>query len=272
MHGRRDAGHRPLPAERRTAVPVYGIAAAMRPAHARAAGCRIAALGRFYSFDPAYATYALRGAPCRCDRATHASLGGVIDAPANLILSDGFGVQCKHGPVWRRPGMSRYDRETGDMAKKLVRVHFDAAQWAAVDAAIDAIEQVWDPMLVALDADMRTAPKMGNRTEAFCRGAHHAMHQNPGKLPRELDVDEMGRCLASHDELALRRTRIARLFAKLDDTDTALGIDVMSAALHGYASLKLHRQADGLDGLRRDLGRHFRRPKRRKTDEATAQA
>lgn len=158
------------------------------------------------------------------------------------------------------------------MAKKLVHVHFDAAQWAAVDTAIDAVESAWDPMLVALDADVRSAPKMGDRTEGFCRGAHRAMQQNPGKLPRELDIDEMGRCLASHDELAQRRIRIARLFAKLDDTDTALGIDVMSAALHGYAALKLHQEADGLDGLRRDLGRHFRRPKRRKTDEAAEPA
>lgn len=158
------------------------------------------------------------------------------------------------------------------MAKKLVRVHFDAAQWATVDAAIAAIEQAWGPMLVALDADLRSAPKMGDRTETFCRETYHGMRRNPGKLPRELDVDEMGRCLASHDELAERRLRMSQLLAKLDDTDIALGIDVMSAALHGYAALKLHRQADGLDGLRRDLGRHFRRPKRRKAVEATEPA
>lgn len=122
-------------------------------------------------------------------------------------------------------------------------------------------------MLVALDEQARTAPRMGARTETFCRGTHRAMQLNPEKVPRELDIDEMGRCLASHNELAMRRVRMARLFAKLDDTDTALGIDLMSAALHGYGALKLHRQADGLEELRRDLGRHFRRPKRRKARE-----
>lgn len=149
------------------------------------------------------------------------------------------------------------------MAKKLVRVHFSAEQWAAVDAAIATMELAWSPMLIALDDEARTAPKMGSRTESFCRGTHRAMQQSPEKVPRELDIDEMGRCLASHDELAMRRVRMARLFAKLDDTGTALGIDLMSAALHGYGALKLQRQADGLETLRRDLGRHFSRPKRR---------
>ena len=159
------------------------------------------------------------------------------------------------------------------MGTNLATVHFDAAQWAAVDAAIEAMERAWEPMLVLLDPGVRArSTKMGHRSEAFCRSAHRVMRENAHTLPRDLDLDEMSRDLASHDELALRRTRIDRLVEKLADTDIALGIDVMAAALRGYAMLRLNGQAHGLDGQRRDLSRRFEKSARRKPGEAAAAA
>ena len=76
-------------------------------------------------------------------------------------------------------------------------------------------------------------------------------------LPRDFDVDEMRRDLASHDALHARVVRLQKLLEKAHDTDTALGSDVMVAALEGYAFLKAAGKAEGVDALRKLLGRRF---------------
>ena len=145
------------------------------------------------------------------------------------------------------------------MSQNLADTHFDAAQWAAVDQAMAALEQAWSPLLVALDGngERRRLVKMGDGSEAFCRKAHDLMAENGALLPGNLDVPEMGRDLATHDALETRLARFNRLHEKLRDTDTALGSDVMMAALDGYAFLKISGKGEGLDGLRRGLGKRF---------------
>ncbi len=157
------------------------------------------------------------------------------------------------------------------MGQNLASVHFEGAQWAELDTAIAQVERLWEPMLVVLGlAGRRSAVKMGDGSEAFCRAAYRVMLENIDVLPRTLDVAEMGRDLATHDALALRHTRMSRLMEKLLDTDIALGSDAMTAALQGYAQLKLGAQVDGLDGLRRDLGKRFEKTARKKPDAVPA--
>ena len=76
---------------------------------------------------------------------------------------------------------------------------------------------------------------MGDGSEAFCRKAYDAMRANRNLLPGVFDLDEVGSDLASHDALDEHLTRLLQLVEKVRDTDTALGSDVMVAALTGYA-------------------------------------
>lgn len=157
------------------------------------------------------------------------------------------------------------------MSQNLATTHFDAAQWEAVDQAILGLERAIGPLVISLDADTRRRMvKMGDASEAFCRKAHDAMRDNEALLPRSLDVEEMGRDLSTHDALATRLARLGRLMEQLDDTDSALGSDVMVAALEGYAFLKISGRGEGLDGLRRELGRRFEKNGPRRTERATA--
>lgn len=159
------------------------------------------------------------------------------------------------------------------MGQNLASVHFDATRWGEIDTTIDLLEELWEPMLVVLGPDVRRRTvKMGDGSEPFCRNAHVAMRKSRSRMPSDLDVDEMGRDLASHDALAERRIRIARLMEKLADTDVALGSDVMVAALQGYAQLKLGGQADALEGLRRNLGKRFEKAPRKKAEPAANDA
>lgn len=144
------------------------------------------------------------------------------------------------------------------MNQNYVKQHLSAEQWVGVDQAIDALVQALQPALVGLSPDARQrAVKMGDGSEAFCRKALDVVTGNMGLMPRDFDLDEMRRDLASHDALNARIVRLQKLLEKAHDTDTALGSDVMVAALEGYAFLKAAGKAEGVDGLRRLLSRRF---------------
>ena len=86
-----------------------------------------------------------------------------------------------------------------------------------------------------------------------------------------------------HAELASSPVRVSglqpgpmrtplRSRAYADDTDVALGSDIMTASLKGYALLKLIGDGLGLDGLCRDLGRRFGRKRRVRGETAATTA
>jgi hypothetical protein len=132
------------------------------------------------------------------------------------------------------------------------------AQPADDVAAIDTLNAALEPLLVALASEQRRrAVKIGDGSETFCRQALHVVTENLVLAPRTFDIDEMRRDLASHDALHARAVRLTRLMEKVHDTDTALGSDAMVAALEGYAFLKTAGKGEGVDALRRLLGKRF---------------
>jgi hypothetical protein len=148
--------------------------------------------------------------------------------------------------------------DTEDMTQNFASRHLDDSQWVAVDQAIDALNTALEPLLVALAADQRRrAVKMGDGSEAFCRQALNVISENIALMPRNFDLDEMRRDLHSHDALHARAVRLTRLMEKVHDTDTALGSDAMMAALEGYTFLKAAGKGEGVDTLRKMLGRRF---------------
>jgi hypothetical protein len=148
--------------------------------------------------------------------------------------------------------------DTEDMTQNFASRHLDDSQWVAVDQAIDALNTALEPLLVALAADQRRrAVKMGDGSEAFCRQALNVISENIALMPRNFDLDEMRRDLHSHDALHARAVRLTRLMEKVHDTDTALGSDAMVAALEGYAFLKTAGKGEGVDALRKLLGKRF---------------
>jgi hypothetical protein len=141
--------------------------------------------------------------------------------------------------------------------QNLVDSHLTDEQWGAVDAAIDALEAALAPALVAMGAAKRSRlVKMGDGSEAFVRKAADVFGQNLGLLPRDFDLAEMRRDLASHDALDGRTVRLVQLMEKIRDTDAALGSDAMVAGLKGYQFIK-HADGAGVEALRQMLGERF---------------
>ena len=109
---------------------------------------------------------------------------------------------------------------------------------------------------------------MGDKSEAFARKAVEVLHNNPNVLPGNFDLAELRRDLAGFDQLRSRLMRVARIHERMADSQLALGSDVMSATLEGYAFLKVAGQGEGLDAARKALAVRFSRGAKRKDDEA----
>ena len=93
---------------------------------------------------------------------------------------------------------------------------------------------------------------------------------NPQILPPAFSLPDTEGDLRAFDQLRPRLARLTRLTDRADDTSIALGSDLMTAALEGYALLKVSGKNQGLETLRRDLSARFRKSSGADTEETTA--
>lgn len=145
------------------------------------------------------------------------------------------------------------------MNQNLVDINLTTDALTAVDNALTALEASLTN-LIALTPDQRQQlVKMGDKSEAFCRQAGHVFAENPGILPGAFDLPGYQRDLAALDALRPRLLRLSKLYQRAQDTDMALGSDLMANALQGYAFLKVAGKGQGLDEMRRMLSARFSR-------------
>jgi hypothetical protein len=156
------------------------------------------------------------------------------------------------------------------MPQNLISVGLSDADYAEIDAALATLERHFATLLDLSADERRTLTKMGDKSEAFCRQALVALDQNRQVLPPGLDLAEAQRDLFHFDHLRARAARLNVLQGKVNDTVTALGSDVMTASLEGYALLKVLGRGSGLESLRQGMASRFAR-RSSKPAEATPQ-
>ena len=148
------------------------------------------------------------------------------------------------------------------MSQNVISLELTDAQLTAAADALTALETALGG-LIALDPDeARSLVKMGAKSETFVRQTLNILGQNPQIVPPSLELPN-----AQADQIALDRLRpilirLARLAERGNDTETALGSDMMDVALQGYALLKVSGRQQGLDSLRQELGSRFARSRR----------
>lgn len=156
------------------------------------------------------------------------------------------------------------------MPQNLISFAPSTADLAAIDGALKTLEDKFIN-LIDLSTEQRGAlVKMGDKSEAFCRKAVEVLAANPNVLPPTFNVAEMRRDLAGFDTLRPRMVRIEKLYEKMRDSQLALGSDVMTAALEGYALLKVAGKGEALDTARKALSVRFS-GRAVKKEEAAAQ-
>lgn len=148
--------------------------------------------------------------------------------------------------------------------KNIVSLALTAEDLAAVDAALLVVEERLSGLVSLTPKEVRGLAKMGEKSEVFCRSVLQVLEQNPQVVTPALRLNEAKQDLANLDELRPRLRRLKLLVTRGEDTLLALGADVMSAALEGYALLKVSGRSAGLENQRRELGStRFDRPGRR---------
>lgn len=144
------------------------------------------------------------------------------------------------------------------MARDLISLSLPQAKLTAIDSALTALETALAE-LVALEADARKRlPKMGGKSEAFCRQTLSVVAQNPQIVNPSLGLAGAQADLAALDALRPRRQRIQKLVERMQDTETLLGSDVMATALEAYGLLKVSGKSQGLSTLRAGLSTRFK--------------
>jgi len=155
------------------------------------------------------------------------------------------------------------------MNQNLVSLTLTDAQLAEIDQALAALENQFVELVALTPAQRRAMPKMGEKSEAFCRQTISLLQQNPQIVPATVSVPDAVADLTALDRLRPRAQRLARLSERVNDTQTALGSDVMATSLQGYALLKVAGKRQGLESLRDALGTRFVK-RTRATEEKAA--
>lgn len=156
------------------------------------------------------------------------------------------------------------------MTQDLLTLDISDADWADIDAALTTLETKLAAKLCDLTIEQRTnSTKMGNKSEAFCRQALVTGRLNVVKLPADAAADLTAEeaDLASLDKLRPRLARLTALREKADDSEMALGSDIMVFSLSLYGILKAIGVGAGLDALRSQMSARFNR--RAKSDPDT---
>jgi hypothetical protein len=151
------------------------------------------------------------------------------------------------------------------MTQDLLALGISAADWAEIDAALTTLETKLGSKLKDLTIEERSRlTKMGDKSEAFCRQALVVGRQNAARLPADTAADLTAEetDLADLDKLRPRIARITALAEKADDSQIALGSDIMIFCLSLYGVLKALGAGAGLDDVRSQIGARFSRRRR----------
>jgi hypothetical protein len=149
------------------------------------------------------------------------------------------------------------------VSQDLVSLTFTDEQLAAADAAITQLETLFAGFISLTPAERRSLIRMGNQSRPFCEDAILMMEQNRALIPPILDIAAAKQDMAALQQLTPLLARLERLAERGDDTEAALGSDIMVLALAGYGALGSVGKAQGLDGLRKQLSVRFAKTRRK---------
>ena len=155
------------------------------------------------------------------------------------------------------------------MSQDLVSLQFAPADLDAVDSALAVLEAKLEALITLTAAERRKAIKMGDKSEVFCRQTELVLRQNAGMVPADFELAEFQQDIATLDALRPRLQRLRALTDRADDTELALGSDILSASLDGYALTKVFGKGTSLDTLKEAMKtRLSRKPRKPASPEA----
>lgn len=156
------------------------------------------------------------------------------------------------------------------MSQNLLSLELTDDQLALIGSSLDAVEGALTGLIALDNGTRRQLMKMGDKSEAFVRQTLTVLAQNPDVVPSGLGLAEGQADLAALDRLRPVLARLQRLVERAEDSEMALGSDLMSVALEGYSLLKTTGRNKGLEGASEAIGARFARGPRRSEVKAVA--
>lgn len=144
----------------------------------------------------------------------------------------------------------------------ITSLHFSNETLAEVDGAVTVLKRALAPLIALSPAQRRELYKMGDKSEAFGRDTITVLANNPDIVPASLNLRGAQTAIVTLDALRPRLMQLRELVERGDDTEMALGADIMSVALEGYALLKVSGKSAGLKGARKELSARFAKTRR----------
>lgn len=154
--------------------------------------------------------------------------------------------------------------------QNLVSIQYTDAELVQMDAALATLGQLFARMVTLRPEDRRELTKLGPKSEAFCSQALAVLLANPQIVPATLDLAEASSDKRTLDQLRPRLLVLRQLIERADDTEMALGSDLMSVARDGYALLEVAGKDAALKAARKELSARYAR--RRAVKEELAEA
>lgn len=154
--------------------------------------------------------------------------------------------------------------------QNLVSIQYTDEEIAQMDAALNTLRVLFSRMIALQPDERRELTKLGPKSQAFCDQALAVLLANPQIVPPSLNLAEAQVDKRTLDQLRPRLLVLRQLLERADDTEMALGSDLMSVARDGYALLEVAGKDAALKAARKELSARYAR--RRAAKEELAEA
>lgn len=148
------------------------------------------------------------------------------------------------------------------VSQNLISLQLSDEDIAALNTLMADMESRLRGLLALDNATRRQLTKMGDKSEAFVRQTMLVLTQNPEIVPPALGLPEALADLKALDQLRPLLHRMQRLVERMEDSEMALGSDLMNVALEGYGLLKVSGRNKGLEGASEALSARFSRSRK----------
>ena len=139
------------------------------------------------------------------------------------------------------------------MSQNLISANFSAETIARMDAALATLEEIFAPFSDITADALDGLPRMGEKSEPFCRQTVIVLNQNTAVIPPSVDFDDLKQDFADLDALRPRLLRLHELVAQIENVKDALGCDILSTSFDGYGLMKMFGKSEGLESLRQAI-------------------
>jgi len=107
------------------------------------------------------------------------------------------------------------------------------------------------------DAQRKHSQKLGTRNETFAREMLEFARQHPNLIPAGIDITAIQRDLDARDAITPVLFQLKALVRTLEDTHTALGVDLFNGTRAFYKAVKPIALINGVQDIIKRIGQRF---------------